>query len=164
MIDQKAMFALTHGVYITGAVEKNGRMVGSAIDALMQAAITPNLLCLSCHNGSYTKDVIKDTGFVSVSVVAKSVEPSIISNFGFLSSKNVDKWDNAEHEIVDNLPILKNCVAYLTCKVVKTDIYKSHSIFVLEVLKAVMKDGGDALTYTDYQQYFKNKVIEGFRK
>ncbi len=164
MIDQKAMFSLTHGLYVLGATEVSGRFVGSVVDAVMQGATSPNLLCLSCMNNSYTKTIIEETKELALSVIPKDVVPNVISNFGFQSSKNVDKWDNVAYEVIDNLPILKNCVAYLTCKVLKKDIYNSHSIFIIEVLNAVIKDGGDVLTYTDYQQYFKNKVIEGFKK
>ncbi|MFI3241610.1 MAG: flavin reductase family protein [Alphaproteobacteria bacterium] len=164
MINQKAMFSLTHGMYIIGAKDED-RFVGSCVDAIMQGAIKPMLLNLSCLNNGYTQSIIKKTGMVSISVLGKKVEPSMISTFGFQSSRNVNKWDGLDMIEKDNLPFLNNSISHLTCKVIKNDIYESHSIFTLEVLKAEMiNENDEPLTYTDYQNYFKNEVIKGLQK
>lgn len=86
-----ALYKLTHGLYILGAAD-NGRPVGSVVDAVMQVANKPVVIALSCNNQSYTKECIERTGVFGLSVLCKGVDPFVIANFGFQSSRSIDKW------------------------------------------------------------------------
>ena len=90
-MNMNALYKLTLGLYILGCRDGK-RPVGSVVDAVMQVAHKPWMIALSCTNGSYTKQCIDATREFSLSVLSKKVEPWIIANFGFQSSKKVDKW------------------------------------------------------------------------
>ena len=166
MIDEKALFALTHGVYVIGAKdEAQNRYVGSAVDAIMQVAHKPFVVALSCGNHTYTKETIQKTGMFAISILPQDVDPFIIANFGFQSSRDVNKWDNVEYEEKDNLPYLKNVLGKIRCKVLEQVAYDSNTLFLAEVLDAELGDNsGKALTYNDYRGYFKNEVIKVFNE
>lgn len=162
MIDENALFKLTHGLYVLGASD-NGRFVGSIIDAVMQAACKPYALCVSCTNTSYTKYCIDNTGVFSLSILPKSSNPNIISNFGFQSSRHINKWDNVEFFEKDKLPFLTNNLAQISCKVIDKKVFESNTVFIAEVTSAFLGNDGDALTYNDYRTYFKQLVLENYK-
>lgn len=119
-----ALYNLTHGVYVLGA-DDGGRPVGSAVDAVMQVASKPVVLALSCHNGSYTKSCIEKSGRFGLSVLGRGVDPFVIANFGFRTSRTADKWAEVPHFVEDGLPYLQNCIAVMTCGCSKNRFLKA---------------------------------------
>ncbi len=162
VMDESALFKLTHGLYVLGAVEGNGRLCGSVVDAVMQVANKPLVIALSCHNNSYTKSVIEQSGKFSLSVLCKNVEPFVVANFGFQSSRDVEKWGNVDYNIKDGLPYLKQNLAEISAKVLQTIAYDSNTLFLAEVIDSSNTDCGEPLTYNNYRDYFKNDVIKSF--
>ncbi len=162
-MDLDAMYKLTHGLYVLGA--KDGeRLVGSIVDAVMQVANKPVAIALSCSNTSYTKSCIDKTKEFSLSVLCKKVDPFVVANFGFQSSKNVNKWENVEYSVCDNLPVVKDSLASFICKVLYKYPLESNTLYVAEVISADNGKNDNPLTYLDYRSYFKKDVMESFQK
>lgn len=156
-----ALFKLTNGLYILGAND-SGRYVGSLIDAVTQVAHDPVLVAISCNNQSYTKECIEKSGEFSLSVLCKNVDPFVLGNFGFQSSRNVNKWDNVDFCVKEGLPYLKDNIATMRCKVISRSEFVSNTMFVAEVLDADSSKDEDPLTYRDYRGYFKTEVMKSF--
>ena len=72
-MDNNALFKLTNGLYVLGAVD-NGNPVGSLIDAVTQVAHSPNIIIISCGNNSYTKQVVEQTGVFSLSILVAIIK------------------------------------------------------------------------------------------
>ena len=87
-----------------------------------------------------------------------------MANFGFQSSKNINKWENIEFEEVENLPVLKDCLAQITAKVVHQYPLDSNTVFIAEISSAKIIKDGENLLYEDYRNYFKDEVIKSFQK
>ncbi len=164
MIDENALFKLTHGLYVLGAVdEKNGgRFVGSIVDGVMQVANKPFIIALSCHNRSYTKQCIEKSKRFSLSVLCKNIPPFVVANFGFQSSRNIDKWKNVDYIEKNGLPYLKENLARLEAVVRRKIVYESNTLFLAELSDSAGRNEGSPLTYNDYRDYFKNDVIKCF--
>lgn len=162
-MDIDALYKLTHGLYILGAWDGD-RPVGSTVDAVMQVANKPLVIALSCKNQSFTKECIEKTGEFCLSVLCKTVDPYVIANFGFQSSRNVNKWDNVDYCIVDNMPYLKDNIAMVKCKVLQSIVFDSNTLFVAEVTDSRDNKAGDPLTYLDYRSYFKDDVMRRFNE
>jgi len=162
-MDENALFKLTHGLYVLGATDSNGRMVGSIVDAVMQVAHRPFILALSCMNNSYTKECIESSNKFSLSVLGKDIAPIIISNFGFCSSRTVNKWENVKYYIKDGLPYLQNNLADIKCKVIQKIVYESNTMFLAEVEDCNNNQDSIPLTYYDYRTYFKNDVLHALQ-
>ncbi len=162
-MDETALFKLTHGLYVLGAMDGE-RPVGSIVDGVMQVANKPIVVALSCHNRSYTKECIEKSGKFSLSVLCENVNPFVVANFGFQSSRTVDKWDNVDYFIEDGLPFLTSNLAMFEAKVLQVVVYESNTLFLAEVVKSVNRDDGRPLTYNDYRGYFKNEVIKSFNE
>lgn len=163
MIDWNALYKVSLGLYVLGAKDCD-RPVGSIVDAVMIAANKPCALAISCNNQSYTKKCIEETKELSLSVLAKDVAPFVVANFGFQSSKNINKWENIEFEEVENLPVLKDCLAQITAKVVHQYPLDSNTVFIAEISSAKIIKDGENLLYEDYRNYFKDEVIKSFQK
>ena len=158
-MDTDALFKLTHGIYILGA-DDNGRPVGCTVDAVMQVADKPTVIALSCRNTSYTKSVIEQSGRFSLSVLGQDVDPFVVADFGFQSSRTVDKWQEVPHVTENGLPCLQNCLACFFCKVLSRQSFESNTLFVAEVVDGKNMAAGEPLTYFDYRTSFKEKVLK----
>ncbi len=154
-----ALYKLTHGVYILGANDHD-RFVGSVVDAVMQVANKPLIIALSCHNRSYTKSIIEQTKSFSLSVLGYNVDPFIVADFGFQTSRNINKWDNVQHTAKNNLPYLTNCIAVVFCHVLETRVFDSNTLFIAEVTDCQNITEAHPLTYFDYRTSFKNEVLK----
>lgn len=158
-----ALYSLTHGLYVLGA-RKGDRLVGSIVDAVMQVANKPVVIALSCSNTSYTKECIEESGEFSLSVLCKTIEPFIVANFGFQTSRKVDKWENVGHYEKDGLPYLEDNLAVFRCKVLEKTVFDSNTLFVAEVIEADNSSRKEEpLTYLDYRSYFKKDVMDSFK-
>lgn len=163
MTDWNALYKISLGLYVLGA--KDGeRPVGSIADAVMVAANAPCALAVSCNNASHTKACIEKNGWLSLSVLPKNIEPFVIANFGFQSSKNVDKWDNVEYSDLNGLPVLTNATAHITAKVIHSYPLESNTVFIAEVIDSVNLQDVPNLLYEDYRNYLKNDVIASFQQ
>lgn len=162
-MDLDAMYKLTHGLYVLGAKD-GARFAGSIVDAVMQVANKPVAIALSCSNGSYTKSCIDKEGMFALSVLCRDVDPFVVANFGFQSSRNVNKWENVEYTVQEGLPFVKDNLATFVCKVLHTYPLESNTLYVAEVVAADNSRNDEPLTYLDYRSYFKKDVMDSFKK
>ncbi len=163
MIDWNALYKVSLGLYVLGTNDKQ-RFVGSVIDAVMVAANQPCSLIISCHNASFTKKCLEENGEFSLSVLPFNIEPTIIANFGFQSSENINKWENVNYKVVDGLPFLENATAIIKAKVIQKYILQSNTIFIAEVIFAQNNSSERPLLYEDYRSNLREKVIQSFQK
>lgn len=163
MVDWTALYKVSLGLYVLGS--KDGeRPVGSIVDAVMIAANKPCALAVSCGNSSYTKQCLEKCGMLSLSVLPKDTEPFVVANFGFQSSKNVNKWDNVKYSEISGLPVLDSASAHITAKVVHQYPLESNTVFVAEIIDAVNLKDCSNLLYEDYRHSFKDEVIKSFQQ
>lgn len=163
-MDENALFKLTHGIYVLGTTD-GSRYVGSIVDAVMQVANKPFVLALSCGNHSYTKSCLHTAKEFSLSVLSKEADPFIVANFGFQSSRDVNKWENVEFEVLEGLPYLQKSLAGIKCKIIQEIAFESNTLFLAEVLDCrIGSQDGEPLTYYDYRSYYKDGVIKIFNE
>lgn len=167
-MDESALYKITHGLYILGARDKaalaNERIVGSTIDAVMQVANKPLVIAISCNNNSYTRECIIENGEFTLSVMGQQVSPFVVANFGFQTSRKVDKWNAVEHFLVDGLPFLKDNLATFRCEVLNVIPYESNTLIVAEIVDCQNTQDGEPLTYNNYRDSFKNEVMRAFKE
>ncbi len=162
MIDWNALYQVSLGLYVLGAKDGN-RPVGSIIDAVMIAANKPCALVVSCNNASYTKSCIEKSGVLSLSVLPKDVSPFVVANFGFQSSKEIDKWAHVDMAEFNNLPVLPQATAHIAAKVIHQYSLESNTVFIAEIIDAAVVRDSEKLLYEDYRNSFKDEVIKSFQ-
>ena len=161
-MDTKALYNISYGLYVVGS-KIDGKNAGCVVDAFIQSTSSPVPTVILCSiQANQTNAAIKQTGEFTVSVLGSDVDPFVIGNFGFQSGRDADKWNNVPHELVDGLPVLKDKVAYLRCKVTDSKELSTHTVFFCDVVDAALGDG-QPLIYGDYQKSMKSKTLEAFK-
>lgn len=164
-MDQTALNKINYGLYVTGVRDTNW-FGGCIVDALIQVTLEPATIIYSSMMKNRTTELIIEHGEFTVSVLPNDVHPFVISNFGFQSSRTLDKWKNVPHEMMGDLPILSDISAAYRCKVIDARDLKTHMMFYCEVLETKNADK-DSLVYIDYQKSMKPAAaasIMEFRK
>lgn len=151
-MDLSALFKISHGMYLTGAVASDGRLVGSCVDSVMVVEAGPCQVMISMNNRSYTREVVLQTGLLTLSVLPKEATKKLIRRFGTQSSRTVDKWVDTPHRLVDGLPVYDACVSYIMLRVISHQATLHHEVFLCEVLDSVPGTMAEPMTYAYYQQ------------
>ncbi|MGC8573617.1 MAG: flavin reductase family protein [Caldisphaera sp.] len=150
---QEIINMTTNGVYVIGSKNK-GIINGMTCAWLTQISFEPMLIAVSIDKSHYTSELIKKSGVFSVSILSES-QKDIAKHFGFQSGKNVNKFNNIKYEISSNgVPILKDCIAYLDCKVVNFFDIANRILFIGEVLSAGLKQKESRPLIYRYYDYF----------
>lgn len=148
----RTLFKITQGMYITGAADHNGRLVGSSIDSVMVAEMDPPQVLVSLNDASYTREIVKKTKKLSLSVLPQTQTIDIIKRFGYQSSRTTDKWADTPHDLVDNLPVFKESVCYFILKVASMIETSHHTVFYCDVVEATGITMDKPMTYSYYQE------------
>ena len=163
-MDETALYKISYGLYVTG-VESESGFGGCIVDAVAQVSGGKNpIVILGSMNNTNTNKLIKARGEFTLSILPENINAFIIANFGFQSSRDVDKWANVGHTVKDGLPILDGAVAYLRCKVVEEKELATHTAFFCETVDAWHgTNQAKPLIYGDYQRSMKPAAIEAFK-
>ena len=155
-MDLNLLFKISHGLYLTGARDENNRLIGSCIDAVMVVEVTPAQVLISMTKMSYTCQNILKTGILTLSVLPDDTSDTIIKLFGTTSSKNTDKWEKTDYELLDNLPILHKAVAGMLLKVSSYQETATHYVFLCDVLRIQGNNDKNPMIYANYQKNKEN--------
>lgn len=159
-MNQAALNKISYGLFVTG-VRDTEHYGGNIIDAFMQVTQDPATVMYSAMKKNRTTELLLEGGEFTVSVLPSDVHPFIISNFGFQSSRVADKWPNVPHEIVSDLPVLKDTAAWYRLRVLDSRDLGTHVLFYCEVLEAVIGEK-EPLVYADYQKSMKPLATSSF--
>ena len=160
-MDDKALFAIPCGLFVVGA-RCEGGFAGCIVDAFIQATAFPATVILCSQHPTLTNACIKAAGEFSVSVLREDVDPFVIANFGFQSTRQIQKWPLVEHRFQSGLPVLQRAAAWYVCKVLFTHELATHTLFHCEVLEAEQGEG-TPLSYGYYRAHLKGPTIAAFQ-
>lgn len=147
---------LSYGVYVISTWD-NGRATGCTANSAMQITSSPATIAVSINHDNYTNKCIKDTGRFAISILSEKSEPIIIGTFGFYSGKDKNKFDEVEHKIFANMPVVSDACGYITCEVVDTMETETHTVFLGKVLDGDVNGNDEPMTYSYYHKVVKGK-------
>ncbi|MBO5279361.1 MAG: flavin reductase [Lachnospiraceae bacterium] len=165
-MDNKAMFKLSYGLFVLTAKEgtkDNGCIINTAI----QITTSPNRVIIAVNKANYTHDMIMNTGEFNVSVLSEEVPFAVFERFGFQSGRTADKFAGFEKTARSSNGILyltEYANAVISAKVVKTEDWGSHTVFVAEVTDAQVLSSVPSVTYQYYFDNIKPKPQEEKKK
>lgn len=161
-MEKEALFKISYGLYTISAKKENG-FAGCIVNTVVQTTDEPLTITVSINKANETCEAIMAQREFLISVLPQTVDPFIISNFGFQSGRTVDKWDNIEHDWKNGIPVIKNASAYYYCKIESIKELATHVMFTCTVPDAWVGTG-EPITYAYYQANVKNKSKEAFEK
>lgn len=157
-MDIKAMQDLSYGMYVI-STKVNEKNVGCFVNTVTQITAENPIISVSINKLNYTDEALKINNKFAVSILSEETDANVISKFGFYSSRDIDKFDGIEHEIIDNIPVVKNNICgYMICEVIKVVECETHDVFFARVLDAKKENDLDPMTYSYYHKVVKGKA------
>ena len=153
----EAFFKITYGLYVVSAAHDNKKN-GYIANTVFQVTAEPPQFAISCNKDNLTADIIRKSGYFSVSILEKDVPSELIGLFGFKSGKDIDKYESVRHTVTkNNTPVLlENTIAWFECRVVNVLDVGSHLLFIAEILGNELTHAEkEPLTYAWYHQVKK---------
>ena len=155
-MNQKVLRNLSYGVYAVSALGDN-RMAGCIANSIMQITSSPATIAVSMNHDNYTHDCIEQSGMFAVSILSEKTNPNIISQLGFQSSRDVDKFMSVPFVTKHNIAIVDDACGYLVCKVIDKMETNTHTVFLGEVIDCDVLNQETPMTYAYYHNVIKGK-------
>ena len=94
-----------------------------------------------------------------ISVLGMNTSGDLIKTFGFNSSRNINKFENVDTILVDEIEVIKDSIGYMICDVVDIIDADAHTIFIGKLVGADKCNDEKAMTYNYYQEH-KDDIIK----
>lgn len=158
MIDNKAFYKLSYGLYVVSSI-KEGKKNAQIANTVFQISSDPLMVAVSINKQNLTHEFIDSSGLIGISVLSEDTPLDFIGRFGFKSGRNTDKFAGVLYKTLESgVPIvLDNSVSYLELMVEKKmDVY-THTVYICRVLNAEVLKDQNQLTYQHYQDIKRGK-------
>ena len=157
-MDKTLFYDISYGMYIV-STKWNGKKVGCVANTFCQITSEDMIVSISLNKNNYTNSAIKDTKRFALSIISEKTNHEVIKNFGFYSSKDIDKFSGFEHEDFSDLPVLKeNTCGYFICEVINIVDCGTHDIFLAKVVESARHNNNTPMTYSYYHKVVKGKA------
>ncbi len=155
-MNMTALYSLSYGVYVVSTLDGD-RPTGCTANSAMQVTAEPATIAVSINHDNFTNQCIEKTGKFVINILGEHTDPKIIGNFGFRSGKDIDKFDTCDSTTCHGLPVLKDSVAYIVCKVINKMESATHTVFLGEVEDCDVVKDDTPMTYSYYHNVIKGK-------
>ncbi|MEG2174482.1 MAG: flavin reductase [Oscillospiraceae bacterium] len=158
-MDSQVLSQLSYGIYAIG-VNDGGRPVGCIVNTVMQVTAQDPIISVSMSKNNYTCGAMRRTMSFSVSIVSEQTRPIAISQLGFFSARDCEKYEGlAYHLIEDGIPLLEEaCTGFLICDILSMLDTESHVIFTARVRDTQGGIVGRPMSYAYYHEVVKGKA------
>lgn len=156
-MNNQALYDVSYGMYAIG-VKDGIRDCGCIVNTIFQVSTIGPLIALSMNKQNYTCDCILKNQCFSVSVLPENIDSKVITQLGFQSGKDRNKWENIEHHSFMDLPIVNGAIGYFVCKVEKTMEAHTHVVFLARVIEAEKINNEKPMTYAYYHNVVKGSA------
>lgn len=140
---------ISQGMYVL--TTKGG---GCIVDAVSQISAGDNpLISVAVMKKNYTNELLKVNDRFALSVLGKNVDAEIIKTFGFNSMRDVNKFENVETILVEDLNVIKDSLGYMICEIVDVIENDTHTLFIGKLIEADVFKDEEPLSYLYYQEH-----------
>lgn len=157
-MDPFALHKLSYGLYLL-TTSAEGTPFGCIINTAFQITSKPPQIAVSCNRENFTHDKILSSGFFGVTVLPESTDSSVIGTFGYQSGRDIDKFEYIPYSKgkETGVPLLDIVgMTTMECRVINTVEVGTHTIFIGEVLDAVItQPEAKEMTYRYYHEVLK---------
>ena len=155
MKNKKITRKITQGMYV---LTTNGG--GCVVDAVSQISSGDNpLIAVAVMKNNYTNELLKKNTTFAISVLGKDVNPEIIKTFGFNSMRDINKFENIETTLVEDINIINNSLGYMLCEIVDSIDNDTHTLFIGKIKEADVYEDSEAMSYQYYQEH-KDELLK----
>jgi flavin reductase (DIM6/NTAB) family NADH-FMN oxidoreductase RutF len=149
---QQAIEKITNGVAVVTS-RSGDKINGLSVAWMSQVSTNPPLVMVAIGETKYTHELIEKSKAFAINILSDK-QKNNAKHFGLQTGRKVNKLSSIEYELrKTGSPILKECIAYLDCKVHKSIVVGDHTIFVGEIVDADVKTQEAPLIYNS-KDYF----------
>ena len=153
-----SLFNIGYGLYVitsNDGVKDNGMIANT----VCQLTSNPVKVAVTLNKGSYTHDVIKNTGIMNVNCLSTEAPFKVFEVFGFQSGRDVDKFENCTPLRSENglVYLPKYINAYMSLEVIDYIDLGTHGMFICSLGECDVLSDKETMTYTYYQKNVKPK-------
>ena len=158
-MDNKALYKIGYGLYVitsSDGVKDNGMICNT----VTQVASDPLLISVSINKANFSHDLIKKTGKMNVHAISEVAPFELFKRFGFVSGRDVDKFNHDLMVRTDNgLPLVTTYTNSVICLNVRDYVdLGSHGLFICTVEDAKVFSDKETMSYAFYQKNVKPKT------
>lgn len=133
-----ALGRFTSGVTVVTTRAKNGWLYGITVSAFCSVSLEPPLILVCIDNLTGSHRALEESGLFVVNILSEA-QQHYSDHF---ASRLPDKFGGIDFlETADGIPILKEALVNLECRLVNSHDNGDHTIFVGEILKSHITDG-----------------------
>ena len=145
---KKTLSKFTTGVTVV-CVKNKGVIYGKTVNSFNSLSLNPPLVLFSLANSSSSINIYAKTKFLTINILSKK-QKIISDNFSKKNpiSNKIDFLDG-----VNNMSLIKGCIANLECKLVDKIKKGDHIIFICKVLNIHNNDKLKPLLYYNSKYY-----------
>lgn len=89
----------------------------------------------------------------------ETIDSQVISDLGFQTGKDKDKWVKLNHHLFRELPVVDDALGYMMCEVQSQMDAGTHFVFLAKVVDAKKGDSGKPMTYAYYHNVLKQSAL-----
>ncbi len=146
-----ALYKISYGLYVVTSVKEN-KFAGQIANTVFQVTSEPPKIAVCLNKKNATHEYVSSSRVFGVTVLEKDTPMQFIGNFGFKSSREVNKFEDVKFKIgKTGVPlVLDHAVAILEAQVKEECSVGTHTIFVGELVDAELVSDAEVMTYAYY--------------
>lgn len=151
----EALRYLVQGIYVLTASHE-GKINGMIASWVSQVSYDPPLVMVAVHPNRYSHHLIEKGQAFALHVLSRDQKPFLARFKGPdpLSKFSDLEWARGK----TGSPILKDCLAYLDCRLVHSLAPGNHTVFFGEIIDAKWMAPGDPMSTLDYEGTYLGKA------
>lgn len=135
---ETALRMIPYGLYVLAAENDAGQVAAATVNWVTQASFKPPLIAVGVKADSGAHALIKETEAFALNILGKDQAETAFSFFRSAQKEGQKINDHPYRRDVTGAPILEGVLACVECRLVDTVEGGDHSVFVGEVVNAVV--------------------------
>ena len=132
-----ALGRFASGVTVVTTKDNSGKLFGITVSAFCSVSLEPPLILVCIENRAGSHHAFLESKAFVVNILRED-QQSVSNHF---ASHLDDKFADIEFDAgIENLPVLRNCLANLECRLHTSHESGDHTIFIGEIEKATVSD------------------------
>ena len=156
--DLTALFKIGYGLYVV--TSNDGKKDnGLIVNTVTQVTSAPSRIAVTINKENYSHHVIKQSGVMNVNCLTVEAPFATFERFGFVSGRNVNKFDGLEPLRSENgLVVLPRYInSFMSLKVENYVDLDTHGMFICSITEARVLGDKETMTYAYYHTNVKPK-------
>ena len=150
-----AVGKMTYGIYVLTTAHEN-EFNGMIASWISQVSYDPPLIMAAVHPNRYTHHLLEKSGCFVLHILARGQKGFLAR---FKGPNSAEKFSGLQWEKGHGgCPILKDCVAYIECKVRESYAPGNHTLYIGEIINAKTPAQDHLLSTLDYDGVYTGKT------